>query len=71
MRLRFSIRDLLWLTVIVALAVGWWLDHRRLTEWDDTGGPGIIAPFPPMDQCFPALREDAAKNSDLPAQPAQ
>jgi hypothetical protein len=30
MRLRFTIRDLLWLTVVVALAVGWWLDHSRL-----------------------------------------
>ena len=30
MRLRFTIRDLLWLTVVVALATGWWLDHRRL-----------------------------------------
>lgn len=32
MRLRFSIRDLLLLTVIVALAIGWWLDHRKLTK---------------------------------------
>jgi hypothetical protein len=31
MRFRFTIRDLLWLTVVVAFAVGWWLDHRRLT----------------------------------------
>ena len=22
---RFSIRDVLWLTVVVALAVGWWI----------------------------------------------
>ena len=29
MRLRFTIRDLLWLTVVVALAVGWWLDRRN------------------------------------------
>jgi hypothetical protein len=27
---RFSIRDLLLLTVIVALTTGWWLDHRQL-----------------------------------------
>jgi hypothetical protein len=27
----FKIRDLLWLTVVVALGVGWWVDHRRLT----------------------------------------
>src|SRR5262245_16353459 len=25
---RFSIRDVLWLTALVALAVGWWLDRR-------------------------------------------
>jgi len=31
-RPQFSIRDLLLLTAIVALAVGWWLDHRRLTQ---------------------------------------
>jgi hypothetical protein len=27
MRLRFTIRDLLWLTLMVAMAVGWWLDR--------------------------------------------
>jgi len=32
MRLRFSIRDLLWLTAVVALAVALWLDHRQLTD---------------------------------------
>ena len=30
MQFRFTIRDLLWLTVVAALAVGWWLDHRHL-----------------------------------------
>ena len=25
--MKFSIRDLLWLTVVVMLAAGWWLDH--------------------------------------------
>ena len=29
-QLRFSVRDVLWLTAVVALACGWWLDHRRL-----------------------------------------
>jgi hypothetical protein len=32
MKLRFTIRDLLWLIVVVALAVGWWLDHRQAAE---------------------------------------
>jgi hypothetical protein len=30
MRLRFTIRDLLWLAVVVALAVGWWLQSSAL-----------------------------------------
>ena len=27
--MKFSIRDILWFTVVVALAVAWWLDHRQ------------------------------------------
>jgi len=27
---RFSIRDVLWLTVVVALVAGWWIDRRQL-----------------------------------------
>ena len=30
--MKFSIRDLLLVTVIVALALGWWLDHRAWVE---------------------------------------
>jgi hypothetical protein len=29
--MKFTIRDLLLVTMIVALAVGWWLDRSRLT----------------------------------------
>ena len=32
MRFRFTIRDLLWLTALVALGVGWWVDHNRMKE---------------------------------------
>src|SRR5215475_9930489 len=28
--LRFTIRDLLWLTLLVALAVAWWADRREM-----------------------------------------
>jgi hypothetical protein len=27
---RFTIRDVLWLTVVAALGVGWWLDQDRI-----------------------------------------
>jgi len=30
--MRFTIRDLLWLTVVVALGVAWWVDRRVLIE---------------------------------------
>lgn len=30
--MKFSIRDLLLVTVIVALGVGWWVDRRRLAN---------------------------------------
>ena len=32
--LRCTIRDLHWLAVVVALAVGWWVDHRRHSPFD-------------------------------------
>jgi hypothetical protein len=33
---RFTIRDVLWLTVVAALAVGWYLEHRRQQARIDT-----------------------------------
>ena len=30
--MRYSIRDLLWLTLLVAMATGWWMDHRRFAQ---------------------------------------
>jgi hypothetical protein len=37
--MKLSIRDLFWLTVVVSLALGWWLDRSRLAAialfWQD------------------------------------
>ena len=27
--MRFTLRDIFWMTAVVALALGWWLDNRR------------------------------------------
>jgi len=33
---RFTIRELVLLTLVVALGVGWWLDHRGLEQQIDS-----------------------------------
>jgi hypothetical protein len=35
MKLRFTIRELLWLAALVALSVGWWADHNRMARTID------------------------------------
>ena len=32
MKFQFSIRDLLMIVAIVALAAGWWIDHQRINK---------------------------------------
>jgi hypothetical protein len=32
MKLRFSLRDLLWLAVLIAMALAWWTDRSRLAN---------------------------------------
>jgi hypothetical protein len=34
---QLTLRDLFWLVLVCALAVGWWLDHARKTDF-----PGVI-----------------------------
>jgi len=45
MRLRFSIRDLLWLTLVVALIVGWWLDRKKLSSMAERVDLPAVAPL--------------------------
>jgi len=40
-RFRFTLRDGLWLLVVAALAVCWWLDHRRHCQADDELTPRL------------------------------
>jgi hypothetical protein len=29
---RFTIRDMLWLVMVIGLAVGWWVDRQRILQ---------------------------------------
>jgi hypothetical protein len=44
--MKFSIRDLLWLTALAALAVAWWVDRRALTGRIDDLEQTIHVNFP-------------------------
>lgn len=35
---RFSTRDLLWLTAVIALILGWWVEHREDYKWRQRAG---------------------------------
>jgi len=43
--LRFSLRDLLWLAIVVALFVLWWTDHRELVRMRNEAKEYWPAPF--------------------------
>jgi len=51
--LRFTIRDLLWLTIVVACLLGWWLTGQRLAT--------IEAKYQPLQAMFDKMKEQAAK----------
>jgi len=44
--LRFTIRELVLLTLVVAMGVGWWLDHRRRRDENETLLLHIVGSLP-------------------------
>ena len=40
--LRFTIRDVLWLTLVVGLAVGWWVDRGKVARQCSAAIAGIL-----------------------------
>jgi hypothetical protein len=63
--LRFSIRDLLLVTVIAAVAVSWWLDHGRQAAEIQRLRRNIFVPYTrtPTDQYPDDLDEKWAQYS--------
>ena len=41
--MRFTIRDLLWLTVVVALGAGWARERQRVAELEDEARAELIS----------------------------
>jgi hypothetical protein len=58
MRFRFTIRDLPWLTALVGLAVGWWIDRTRLADQYTTlkQSPSVQG-FEELDAKYSAARD--------------
>ena len=53
----FTIRDVLWLTVVVALAAGWWIDQDRIRRES-----GALQAEREKLQALPLRRAEAALN---------
>jgi hypothetical protein len=45
--MKFTLRDLFWLVLVCALAVGWWVDHARLVAIILKLDPWFFGPFIP------------------------
>jgi hypothetical protein len=56
--MKFSIRDLLWLTLLAAVLVAWWMDRSRLAE--------RLRPFLRLERINNAVRKDATDVEDQP-----
>jgi hypothetical protein len=66
---RFTIRDVLWLTVVVAMACGWWIDRQSLSA-RLTHAEKVIGGFKLLDDRFPTWQDEFARwleQQDLPA----
>ena len=45
--MRFTIRDLLWLILLAAVLVAWWIDRSRLVERIELLSPSLDLEFDP------------------------
>jgi len=57
---RFTIRDVLWLTVVVGLGLGWWMDRQSLSN-RLRHAETVIGGFKLLDDRFPAWQAEFAR----------
>jgi hypothetical protein len=60
MRLHFTIRDVLWLTLVVAMAVGWWFQSRRAAP------RYVVNEFKGLEANVPVLRDTQTGETWIP-----
>jgi hypothetical protein len=54
---RFTIRDVLWLTLVAALGVGWWLDQRAAAWRYEQSVSTMTRLWDRLDEADPGWRE--------------
>ena len=55
---RFTIRDVLWLMVVVGMCVAWWMDHKRQKGIADFAVRGEIQAEQRIQQMWGAMDQD-------------
>ena len=63
---RFSIRDVLWLTVVVGLAIGWFLTTRRLASERDAFEQKALESEGNFISLVEIVRNDGVKVEKIP-----
>ncbi len=58
MKLRFTIRDLLWLTALAAVSVGWWADRQSLQKQSAAEANSLRADFNSLRKDFIEMRSN-------------
>jgi hypothetical protein len=58
---RFTIRDLLWLTLLAAVLVAWWMDRRALAERINSLTPKAYSLIEPIMGPIVIQDEDESK----------
>jgi hypothetical protein len=64
-RRQFTLRDLFWLTIVTAISLGWWLDHRRGTDALDELRLQWLYSIPPPYPREEVLQSLQAENAAL------
>jgi len=57
---RFTIRDVLWVMVVVAMGVGWWLDNKRIETTLESERRAMKADFDHQMRILDYANKDAS-----------